>query len=346
MILPISNIKNHNNMKFTSNDVGNNGEKKLKYDKDTLLDNDFWARVSAPFDKFGNALTLYPAKGITGNKNANFYEFLTMGIIPYLTGSVVMMSVFNSKNKVFAPFAASKAGAIGRKMALGVLFYGLMKEIAKPLVTTPVKWLTGVDTEVPYAKVNYELPDHINDTDIMSIEHHKVFESKEFPRWDLLYKSESEGHVRNEYFDNVAKKLGFGENLPDSDQEMKPVIKDIAVKTDLAKTISSYMWAATGVMLASQEPWDDYFKVATLKFWKPKDFVHSMKVFGRSFKKSAVEFFNGPKLAKGFEKHAGKVMIGLAALSTVAGVLNAVNVKKPPKANGRNIDKNGKCVVD
>lgn len=337
MILPISNF--NNNVKFTSSNVEENAVKKEKYDKDTLLENNFATRASIAFDKIGNAFTLYPAKGIKGDKNANFYEFLTMGTVPYVTGSLMMMSVFNSKNKVFAPFAASKAGAIGRKMALGVLFYGVLKEASKALVTRPVKWLTGVDTEVPYAKVNYELPDDINDTDITSIEHHKVFESKEFPRWDLLYKSEGEGHVRNEYFDKVAKKLGYGENLPDSDQEMKPVIKEIAVKTDLAKTMSSYLWAATGVMLASQEPWDDYLKVATLKFWKPKDFGHSLKVFGRSAKKSAIEFLNGPSGAKGFGKHAGKVMLGLAALSTVAGVLNAVHVKKPVKDNPNLIDK-------
>jgi len=347
MILPISNF--NNNVRFTasSTEVGENGMKKKKYDKDTLLENNFKNRATIAFDKFTNALTLFPAKGIKGDKNANFYEFLTMGVIPYLTGSAVMMSVFNSKNKVFAPFAASKAGAIGRKMALGVLFYGILKEASKTLVTRPVKWLTGVDTEVPYAKVNYELPDDINDTDITSIEHHKVFESKEFPRWDLLYKSEAKGENRNEYFDNVAKKLGYGENLADSDQEMKPVIKEIAVKTDMAKTLSSYMWAATGVMLASQEPWDDYFKVATLKFWKPKEFIHSMKIFGRSAKKSAIEFFNGPALAKGFQKHAGKVMLGLAALTTVAGVINAANVRKPSRVDGNDvIDKNRKVTVD
>ena len=345
MILPISNFNNRG-IEFTSSNVNENGMRKKKYDKDTLLENNFVNRASIALDKIGNAFTLYPAKGIKGDKNANFYEFLTMGTVPYVAGSLMMMSVFNSKNKVFAPFAASKAGAIGRKMALGVLFYGVLKELSKTLVTRPVKWITGVDTEVPYATVNYELPDDINDTDITSIEHHKVFESKEFPRWDLLYKSEADGEVRNEYFDKVAKKLGFGENLPDSDQEMKPVIKEIAVKTDLAKTISSYLWAATGVMLASQEPWDDYFKVATAKVWKPKEFGHSLKIFGQSAKKSAIEFFNGPKSAKGFQKHAGKVMLGLAALSTVAGVLNAVHVKKPPKANDKIIDQNGKYVEE
>ncbi|MBQ8167974.1 hypothetical protein IJZ97_00970 [bacterium] len=341
MILPISNF--NNKLNFTSSNQ--TGEKKLKYDKDTLLENNFINRTRIACDKFMNAVTLYPAKGFKGDKNANFYEFLTMGTVPYLAGSAMMMAVFNSANKHFKAFASSKASSVGRKMALGVLFYGVLKEIAKPLVTKPVKWLTGVDTEVPYAKVNYELPDNVYDTDIASIEYHKVFESKEFPRWDLLYKSEAKGENRNEYFDKIAKKLGYGKDLKDSDQEMKPVIKEIAVKTDLAKTISSYLWAATGVMLAFQNPWEDYLNVATLKFWKFDKFKNSLKVLGRSVVDSAKEFYRGPKGAKGFEKYAGKAMLGIAALSTVAGVINAVHVKKP-SSNNNIIDNDRKYVVN
>lgn len=344
MILPISNNKNKGLTSFT-NEKKTFGHDKLKYDRDTLLENNFTIRSRIGINKLGNALTLFPAKGITGNKNANFYEFLTMGIVPYLTGSIVMMSVFNSKNKIFAPFASAKASAIGKKMALGVLLYGAFKELAKPLVTRPVKWFTGIDTEVPYAKVIYELPDHVNDNDTESIEHHKIFESKDFPRWDLLYKSEAKGEKRNEYYDNVAKKLGYGENLADSDQEMKPIIKEIAIKTGFAKTISSYLWAGVGVMLATQEPWDEFFKVATLKFWQPKKFLHSLKIFAKSAKKSAIELYKGPQLEKGFKKNAGKYMIGLASLSTILGVINATHTKKLPKDKNV-IDKSGKVVVD
>ncbi len=333
MILPVS--KFNSNINFTSDKAN-----KLPYDKDTLLKNNFSTRARIGLDKLTNAITIYPSKGFKGDKNANFYEFLTMGNVPYLIGSLMMMSVFNSKNKVFAPFAASKAGALGRKMALGVLFYGLMKGISKSFVTNPVKWLTGVDTEVPYAKVIYELPDDIYDTDIMSIEYHKAFESKDFPRWDLFYKSEAKGENRNEYFDKIAKRLGYGENLKDSDQEMKPVIKQIAVKTDLAKTISSYLWAATGVCLAFQKPWDDYFKSATLKFWKTDKFAHSLKVLVRSAKDSAKSLWNG----SGSSKYAGKIMVGAAAASTVLGIINAIPHKKP--AGTKNvIDDKRKYVV-
>ena len=88
-------------------------------------------------------------------------------------------------------------------------------------------------------------------------------------------------------YDKIAKKNGLGENLNDSDQEVKPIYKEVLVKSNLARSFSSYMWAAVGVALAFQKPWEAYFRVATLKFWKPKEFGHSLKVFGRSFVDSA-----------------------------------------------------------
>ena len=344
MILPLSNF--NINQSFTSN----NQEKKLPYDKDTLLKNNLQTRTRIACDKFFNALSMYPAKGFRGDKNANFYEFLTMGSIPYVIGSLTLMSVFNAANRFFEPFAKSVASKMGSKMALGVLFYGILKSATKPLVTTPVKWITGVDTEVPYAKVNYELPDNVDDTDITSIEYHKAFESKEFPRWDLFYKSEAKGENRNEYYDKIAKKLGLGENLADSDQEVKPLIKNIAIKTDNAKMISSYLWAAAGVCYAFQEPWEDYLKVATLKFWQVDKFKHSLEVFVRSAKDSAKTLWEGPKVydkinvLQKISKHSGKLVIGSAVLSTIIGIINAVNVPKP--VNSSAINKNRKYVVD
>ena len=332
MILPVnSNLNNGLNL-------SGRPEKKLPYDKDTLLENNLSTRMRIGFDKFTNALTLYPAKGLKGDKNANFYEFLTMGKVPYIVGSLTLMAVCNAANKHFDSFAQKSAIALGRKMALGVLFYAILKGITKPLVTTPVKWITGVDTEVPYAKVIYELPDNIEDTDITSIEYHKAFESKEFPRWDLFYKSEAKGETRNEFYDKVAKKLGLGENLKDSDQEVKPLIKQIAIKTDTAKMLSSYMGAANGVALAFQEPWQEYLNVATLKFWKPEKFKHSLEVLVRSAKDSIKEFFKGPKNSSGIEKYAGKILFGAALLTTIIGVINAVKVNKASTHSTNAID--------
>ena len=323
MILPVSSA--NKNVNFSAD---KSERKTLEYSHDTLLKNNFATRTKISLDKFINAFTVYPAKGMKGSKNANFYEFLTMGTVPYLIGSGMLMAVFNGASKHYAPFQRVMSRQTGNKLALGVVFYGIMKNISKSFISKPIKMITGVDTEQPYAKVIYELPDDINDTDITSIEHHKVFESVEFPRWDLLYGDEAKGEERNVYYDKIAKKLGLGENLKDSDQEVKPRIKEIVVKSNLAKNISSYIWAATGVALAAQEPWDNFFNVMTLKFWKSKEFIKTLQSFGNNFIKSTKALWNGD--GNGIKKHGGKLLIGLAILSSVIGVINAVSSSKKP----------------
>ena len=345
MIVPVnSKVENGNaGYSFTQK-----SDPKVKYDKDTLLKNNVATNARITYDKFTNAATLYPAKGLTGSKNANFYEFLTMGTVPYIAGSVMLMGVFNFANKHFSSFSKGKASNLGNKMALGVLFYGLAKEMSKPLITKPVKYATGVDVEIPYARVINELPEYKNDTDVTSIEYHKVFESTEFPRWDLLYGDETKGEKRNGYYDKVAKKMGLGENLKDSDQEVKPRIKEVVTKANAVKNLVPYLWAGLGVGLAVQKPWEDFFKVATLKFWKGKEFSKSIKTFGQSFVKSAKELYTGGANAKGIDKWAGKGFLGLAVLATILGDIKIItSSKNPVQAKPFDvIDKDRKYVVN
>ena len=341
MISPVNNSKNSI---YFSADSNNKEKKGLKYNHDTLLPNNPLTNTRIGLDKLTNAFTLYPAKGLKGSKNANFYEFLTMGTVPYLIGSAALMAVFNFANKYFAPFDKVQASKVGQKMALGVLFYGIMKSVSKQFISRPVNMLTGVDTDQPYAKVIYELPESVNDTDITSIEYHKVFESVEFPRWDLLYGDSTKGEKRNFRYDKIAKKLNMGENLNDSDQETKSRIKEIIIESNFAKSISSYLWAATGVALAFQKPWEDYFKAMTFKFWKTEEFGQSMKILGKSFIRSAKDLYKGE--GSGVAKHAGKILLGAAALSSVLGVINTVaGAKKAPKSKSDIIKPNEKHVV-
>lgn len=339
MILRVSNFSDKNlSFKAQGED-----EKNISYDKDTLLKNNFSTRTRIGLDKLTKAFTVYPAKGIKGSKNSNFYEFLTMGTVPYLIGSATLMAVFNT-TKSFAPFEKARASSLGNKVALGVLFYGLFKSISKSFVNIPVRLITGIDTQLPYAKVNYQLQETPDDRDLISIEYHKVGESVDFPRWDQLYGNPKKGEPLNFRYDKIAKKNGLGENLNDSDQEVKPLYKEVLVKSTLARSFTSYMWAAVGVMLAIQKPWDNYFNVATLKFWKPKEFAHSMRIFGESFIESAKGLYKGntESLVK-MNKHSGKVMLGLALATTVLGVANAVHItKKPSKVKESDIMDNSK----
>lgn len=319
--------------------------KKLKYAKDTLLENNFKTRATIQADKLTKAFTTYPAKGLKGDRNANFYEFLTMGTVPYLMGSAALMAVFNLANKHFTPFANSKAGQIGKKMALGVAMYGVAKEASKSLVNVPVKAMTGVDTEMPYAKVVEGFPKFEGDKNTKSIEYHKVFESVEFPRYDLLYGKTNED--RNVYYDKVAKKLGLGENLASSDKEVKPRIKDIIVRSNTAKSISSYLWAATGVGLAVQKPWDNFFVSAT-KGKGVQKAANMARSFGNNLVKAAKDLWTGGANPTKVQKYAGKALIGAAVAATVIGVANTViSARKSANLEDKNVfDSNRKVVVD
>lgn len=346
MILPISNFS-EKNLSFQSKpkkgDVDNES-----YDKDTLLENTFVNRTRIGLDKLTKAFTIYPAKGLSGSKNSNFYEFLTMGTVPYIIGSVTLMSIFNSTNKDYFPFAQSKAAKLGNKMALGVILYCVLKELSKSLITLPVKWKTGIDTELPYAKVNYLLQEYPGDYNLTSIEYHKVGESVDFPRWDQLYGDPKKGEKLNFRYDKIAEKNGLGTDLNDSDQEVKPMYKEVLVKSKLAKSFSSFLWAATGVALAFQKPWESYFNVATLKFWKPKEFFHSLSVLGRSFVDSVKELYKGsPHSFSKLERNSGKLLIGTSVLVTLLGLLNTLHItKKPSKITGEDLmDKNKESVV-
>lgn len=323
-----------------------------------ILDNSIGTRFNQGSQKLLSAFIDYPVKGLMGDKNANFYEFLTMGIVPYVLGSVMFMTVFNI-TKHLDPYGKKMASNLGRKMALGVILYGVFKGLSKHLVTKPVKKFTGVDTEMPYQNKVYNLPKSADDSANIDIQwqQRKVFDSKEFYRKDLLDR---------EYFDNIAKKVGLGENLNDSVSETSPIIQNIVATSNLAKSLSSYCWAGVGVGLATQDAWLDFFTTLNNKkhFKAKPDGNFMTKILGRirtlvenaydgtiSFAKSFInacsQMWNGNPAKEGFSKHAGKSFIlfsaGLTALLTANSIIKAKNMAKDKNVNS--IDKS-KGVVE
>lgn len=286
--------------------------------KDSLLINEknpALTNLKNKADKFVKSFTTYPKKGFEGSKNANFYEFLSMGTVPYLVGSATMIGVFNAANKFFDTPAMKSAFNTGKKMGLGVLFYGVAKSLSKKLIETPLKMRYGIDTNMPYQKIVYELPEESNKNNLVKHESHKVFESVDFPRWDLLYDNEKFGEGRNAYYDKIAKKMGFKEDIQHSDQKMKPLIKEKLVQSKLFSTLSSYLWAGVGVGIAMQKPWEN------LNFDK-----NIIKNFGKTFVKSCKEFVTNPVKS---HKIAGIALLGAAAATTVIGnLVTLTNVNK------------------
>ena len=334
----------------------------------TLKPNTLKNRIMSGYQKTTSAFIEYPVKGLAGSKKSNFYEFLSMGTVPYLVGSATLMAVFNGVSRLFSDNASIKAAkSLGNKMALGVVFYGIAKGLSKALISTPVRLATGIDTEMAYEKHVYSNPDLNLKHPIHEYEQHKVMESHDFPRYDLMY-GEKVGKPHNYLFDKIAKKNGLGENLPASDTEVKPLIKDVISRSNTAKSISSYLWAAVGVCLAIQTPWNNFFRALSKDSWTKlvpqnnsgliqklggkalntgKNLLRITKSFGRSFVDASKELYKGPAKAKGFAKYAGKGIIGIALASSVLGALNTIyGAKTSAGKRSKNVfDNNGKITV-
>lgn len=356
MLRPISLAKNNIQFQSEKPEVD-----KKDSDETRILPNNLKTSVNQGTQKVMSAFIDYPAKGLKGDINSNFYEFLTMGIVPYVLGSGMFMVVFNALNlgKHLGAKDTKAASKMGKKMALGVVLYGVMKSLSQNLVTKPIKAATGIDTEMPYQNKVYNLPKGANENADLQVQwqQRKVFDSKEFYRKDLLDRK---------YFDKVAKKLGLGENLADSITETSPIIQSTVATSGVAKSISSYCWAAVGVGLAMQDAWPDFFdKVANrTKFNAKKDATFTSKIAERSkiFAKNTVEFTKGLGKAcidsckqlwqgkpehTGFMKHSGKALVLFAALTTAVlttnSIIRAKNMAK--NTNTKTIDSTKESTV-
>lgn len=268
-----------------------------------LVGEDAKSSIAITAEKLKNAFTTYPAKGLAGSKNANFYEFLTMGMVPYLTGSAAMIGVFNFASKFFNNAAMKSASKLGKKMGIGVLFYGLGKTFSKKLIETPLALKYNIKN-VPYKKLVHELPEKRNKDNLVTYEYHKAFESVDFPRWDLFYNNKHYGPERNSYYDSVAKKMGF-EDGEYSDQKTKPIIREKLIQSRVFSTLSSYFWAATGVAVAMQKPWDNVKLNKTFV----KD---AIEAFGKSCKELVTVGTPATKIA-------GRALLGTAVGLTLLG---------------------------
>lgn len=286
------------------------------------------ARIVA--DKLVKDVFTYAPKGLQGSRNSNFYEFLSLGLVPNLVGSGMLIALFNAANKGFSMPAKSFASISGRKMGFGVALYAVGKWLGSKLINKGVQLKTGVDLEMPYKKVVTELPDGKNDKNLTAIEYHRVFESADFPRWDLINKQGEQQGNRYVWYDKIAKRMGFDEPLNSPDQIVQPKVKETVIKASAAKSISSFIWAALGVALAAQAPFEKKFSVAS------GDIMTKAKSMGRNMaltlKNSFVDLYTGRNF--GFthgSKIVGKALIFGAAASTILGVINATRGFKVAK---------------
>ena len=347
-----------NTVSFRQNDIT---KKPDKHSESEIVSNTLRTRVLQKYDKTLNAITEYPVKGLKGDVNSDFYEFLSMGIIPYLAGSGMFMAMFNLINK----HLSAKASLRGKKMGLGVVLYGIGKTLSNDFVTRPVAWSTGVDIELPYRNIYCTLPTKQGAEAVIDHKHQqrKVYDSIEFFRKDLLAKDPKYGV---KYYDGIAKKLGMGDNLNDSVTETTPIIQSIVSSTKTAKSLTSYCWAAAAVCVAAQDNWADFFKAFSdrPKYFAQenegflskaggklvntgKNIFNLSKTFIKTFGKACKSLWCGGENVNAFRKHAGKAWLLFTAALTIGLTYNVIHRAKQmgKLANKDLIDKNQERVV-
>lgn len=300
-------------------------EQEIHQASDYVIDNTFKNRAKIATDRLVNAFTIYPAKGLKGDKNSNFYEFLDMGTIPYVLGSATLMAIAPIA-KHYDKHGSKQAAKYCNAFALGVLAYGVLKNVSKSFIKKPVKWITGIDLDLPYKKTVRDLPSTSDGKVNANIEYHKVFESVDFTRTDLLYDYDKYGKKRGSYYDYIAEKNGLGKNLNASDQLVKPFIHKVAVKERICETWSSYAWAILGVGLCMQNSTKEFFGLGPtakgIQNLAPSNIWGKTKKIGKTLIESIKEMHS---------KKAGKALIYTTIASTILGNIITLTNNKPKK---------------
>ena len=214
--------------------------------------------VKAGAHRFYNDILTYFPKGFAGSKNSDFYEYLSLGMIPYVIGSAMLIALYSAANKGYNAQSAAAAGKVAKRMGAGVILYGIGKWLPKKIAHRLINASTGVDLDMRYVNKVNELPENGNDKGITRIQYPGVFDSADFPRKDLIALDNEINHDNiYAYEDKIAKKAGFKDKLSAPNQTMWPKIRELKVRTTALENIGKYITAATGVALGSQAAFEN-----------------------------------------------------------------------------------------
>ena len=267
---------------------------------------------------YNDVLTYYP-KGFVGSKNSDFYEYLSLGMVPNIIGSLMLMASYGLVNYKFSADDARFANISFKQAASGVVLYALGKWAFQKFARTVINKFTDVNIDLFYKKQVIELPELGQEKGLVRTQYPKVYDSVQFYRSDLLTKDGELNH-NNAYYhdDKIVRKVGYKDKKNASNQMASEKIRGVKARTTALENIGKYVLAATGVALGSQNA----FGKIDLK--SPRTIVNA-------FKEGAVELWKGRdidvkttgigKIMKSLYKHSGK---GLVIASAVMAFLTCL----------------------
>ena len=267
-----------------------------------------------------NDIFTYFPKGFAGSKNSDFYEYLSLGMVPYLIGSGVMYGLYKCANNAFKITDKSMADAVANKMGAGILLYGLGKMYSRKLSRSLIYASTGVNLDMKYLNRVNELPENGREKGLQRVQYPGVFDSVTFYRCDLLDKDSELNHDNAYwYYDKVAKRAGYKKPLNNPNQEISPKLKQLKARSCALENISKYIVAATGVALGSQKAFGDlkFSKVfsKTQKF-NADALKGNVVGLGNAFVKSIKQLWQGTNI-NNITKHYGKALLAASGVATL-----------------------------
>jgi hypothetical protein len=299
--------------------VGYTKPNEVAYHGDKIIKKTPVTGVKVAAHKLASGVGPYTKKGLEGSRNSNFYEFLSMGAVPYILGSVATVGTYAAMR--ISGNGAAEAKKKAATVAAGVVLYGVGKLLGGKVMNKAVKTGTGIDLDMTYKRTTAELPEGPGQKAKKRNEYHKVFASADFFRKDLLLKKGASEGNRYSWYDKITKKMGYKDPINAPHQIVDDKIKSTIVKTNAAKSISSYLWAAAGVALGTRDAFGNignWAKGAT----KGETVKNAIGHFGRTFKEAGKDLMSTT---------AGKAVVGAAALATVLGCANVMRGFKVSK---------------
>lgn len=288
--------------------------------------------VKVGLHKLTNDVFTYFPKGLSGSKNSDFYEFLSLGMIPNAIGSLGLIALYNLANSKYNAQDGAEAKINGKCFGAGVALYALGKWITPKLAKTLIHNSTGVNLDQYYINKVNELPENGQEQGIVRTQYPKVFASRDFYRKDLIAKDSELNHGDMYYFDDkIAKKAGFKNKLNAPNQTMSEKIRELISRETAMENITKYITAATGVALGSRAAFSNIIFSKNLKT--------TFKSIGQALIDGTKELWKGTDRNL-FTKHAGKALMVASVVGTVATwLIPTLGFKSTPNTMKSKIDR-------
>ena len=251
-----SNAKTYIDQNFQSKNTDGSKKNFERPKEDCLVDNTLKNRIKINWDKTTAIPLVHFPRGLGGAPDYTFFEFLQTAKFPYYVGGPILAALFYAGVKKDNFTAANSAKKVAKHMALGVGLYYLGAAVAKSIINKTVKASRGIDLNQPYMKV---IPTSTNQTGVFKkdFEYHKVFESADFTRWDLLYNKEANDPKEiNKTYSKIAKKYGIKDDANDVDSTVKPLIKKTIIMARAWQYALTAFYVTLGIGMANQKAWE------------------------------------------------------------------------------------------